>query len=71
MQAPIGHLYGPPPYAAWELRADRRPGGPWGIKCGAGFNAYGNNGSVFLPSREAAEFVIRSHGFEPQEPHHG
>ena len=69
---PIGRLTGPPPYRAWELRADRRPGGPWGIMCGAGYNAVGfPGGAVFLRSREEAEAMIRSHGHEPEDAAHG
>ena len=38
---------------------------PWGIQCAAGYNCFGRNGAIFLPSREAAEAVIRSQGHEP------
>jgi hypothetical protein len=68
----IGRLNGAPPYRAWELRADRRAGGPWGIQCAGGFNCVsGLGGSTFLPSQAAAEAMIRSHGHEPMEPTHG
>jgi hypothetical protein len=66
MMEPIGTLHGPPPYRAWELRTDRRPGGPWGIRCASGYNCFGHNGAVFLQSRAHAEAVIRSHGHQPE-----
>lgn len=59
-------LWDAPPYRAWLLNQAR--GCPWGI-CGAGgWNCYGSGGCVSLPSREAAEAVIRAHGHEPGEP---
>lgn len=68
---PIGALSGSGPYAAWMLHADPKRDWPWGVRCAAGFNCFGLDGAVFLPSREAAERVIRSHGSEPEAPVYG
>lgn len=54
------------PYRPWQLT--RRDNGPWGISGAQGFNCFaGSDGAVFLPSREEAEAIIRSHGHEPGE----
>lgn len=65
MTGPIGKLHDRGPYQPWMLHRDTTRDGPWGIAGAGGWNCYGNDGAVFLPSREAAEAVIRSHGHEP------
>lgn len=59
-------LWDAPPYRAWCINPAR--GWPWGISGAGGWNCYGRDGAVFLPSQEAAEAAIRAAGHEPGPP---
>lgn len=58
-------LWDGPPYCAWMLHKDPTRDGPWGIKGAGGWNCFGFNGAVFLPSQEVAEQIIREAGHTP------
>jgi hypothetical protein len=61
-------LWDRPPYRPWMLHNNPQASGPWGIKGAGGWNCFGCNGATSLPSRVAAEAVIRAAGHDPGEP---
>jgi hypothetical protein len=60
---PIGKFSAPGPYRAWLVN----PAGVWAIAGATLSNCWGHDGATLFISREDAELVIRSHGFEPEE----
>ena len=67
MSEAIGRLYDRGPYRAWKVHPTREV---WAICGSGGWNCWGDDGRVLFGSRDQAERVLRSHGFEPQEPRH-
>jgi hypothetical protein len=58
-------LHDAPPYRPWLL--NETMGFPWGIRGAGGFNCFGYDGAVCLPSKEMADAVIAAHATGEEE----